>query len=562
MASRNFRRIGRILLCAGLYVFAVACRDVEPSGKEQKMTATKTYGGVYRYALGHEPITLDPALIRGIFALSVVQHVFDGLVQFDADLNVVPSIAHFWKASHDGRIWTFNIRPGVTFHHGREVMAEDFVYSFTRLMHPKTGSPHAGFFEMVQGAKPFIRGEIERIDGLRALDTYTLQIILSQPYAPFIRMLGMAQAKVVPREEVSRLGARFGLQPIGTGPFRFDQWAAGKEIVLEANATYLEGRPFLDQLRYRFFLGTDRQTILPAFQQGALEDTGIPLSLSLPKRQQLIRDARYRFFRKPILATLFLLFNTRESPLSHPQVRRAINLAINHERINRTIRQNRHVQARSVFPPGVRGHNPNLSGYSYDPARARQLLAAAGYPDGKGLPPIALWSSSMTSGTPTVVAEHEAIQDDLQHIGITVELHNAKSWKNFKTNILGKRPRAMYRYAWYADFPDPDNFLFVLFHSKGADNHANYSNPQVDWLLEQARSERDDLQRVGLYRKAEKLIVEEAPIVNLVHYTFERLFQSYVKGIELNALGRPYIPLKKIWLDTSHRALSNRATSP
>lgn len=559
MASPTLRLIGTILLCTGLGLFAMGCRDTEPPGEEPKTTLTNRYGGVYRYALSSEPRTLDPALVRGIYALSEIHQVFDGLVQFDADLNVIPSVAESWKASHDGLIWTFKIRPGVTFHNGREVTAEDFVYSFTRLMHPKTGSPHAWLFELVHGAKPFLQGETESIDGLRALDNYTLQITLSQPYVPFIRMLVVVFAKVVPREEVERLGDQFGRQPIGTGPFRFIDWKAGKEIRLQANEAYFEGRPFLDQLRYRLFLGKDQQEILPAFERGELEDAPIPISITESERQRLVGNSRYRFLRKPILATLFLLFNISDGPLSNPKLRRAINLAINRERLHNTIWQSRYVQARGMIPPGIPGYNPDLPGYPHDPAQARQLLADAGYPEGKGLPPIELWSSMIL--TPTALAEREAIRTDLQQIGLTVELHSDKSWQDFETRMLRKQPNAMYRYAWYADFPDPDNFLFVLFHSQGAHNNTNYNNPQVDRLLEEARSERDELQRLELYRKAEQLIMEDAPMVNLVHYTFERLFQSYVRGIELNALGRPYIPLKKIWLDTTHPNGSKTATS-
>ena len=148
--------------------------------------------------------------------------------------------------------------------------ADDFVYTFTRLLHPRTASPRAWLFERVQGAKEFLAGTAERVEGLQALDAYTLQITLSQPYAPFISILGMVQAQVVPREEVERLGSAFGRQPVGTGPFRFVNWVAGEKITLEANEEYFEGRPFLDHLHYRII--TDRQRALAEFEQGALED--------------------------------------------------------------------------------------------------------------------------------------------------------------------------------------------------------------------------------------------------------------------------------------------------
>jgi peptide/nickel transport system substrate-binding protein/oligopeptide transport system substrate-binding protein len=236
--------------------------------------------------------------------------------------------------------------------------------------------------------------------------------------------------------------------------------------------------------------------------------------------------------------------------LRHPKVRQAINYAIDREAINRTIRQNRFVQARGVLPPGIPGYNPQVAGYEHDLSRAKQLLVEAGYPDGKGLPPLELWSSMRS---PTAVAEHKAIQRDLQQLGLTVTLPPAaESWARFKADVLGKRPGAMYRYAWYADVPDPDNFLSVLFHSQSPSNFANYSNPQVDRLLEQAQREGDYLTRMQLYGQAEVLIMADAPTINLMYYTFEKLFQPYVRGVKLNALGERHIPMKKVWLEKAH----------
>ena len=321
-------------------------------------------------------------------------------------------------------------------------------------------------------------------------------------------------------------------------------WVAGEKITLEANEEYFEGRPFLDHLHYRII--TDRQRAMAEFEQGTLEDTVLPNHQPTPLRS----DARFKFFRKPLLATFFLWLEMRDGPLSNHKVRQAINYAINREAINSTIRQNRLVQARGILPLGMPGYNPDLEGYPYNLAHARQLLVEAGHPEGKDLPPLELWTSATTA---TALQEHEAIKRDLEQLGLKIELFTAESWQHYKTAVLGKRPGAMYRYGWYADFPDPDNFLFPLFHSQSPDNYANYSNPAVDHLLEQARSEGDYLKRIELYRQAEALIMADAPVVNLVYYTYETLFQLYVQGIELNPLGERYISMKKIWLDATPR---------
>ena len=267
--------------------------------------------------------------------------MFDGLVQFDANLNVVPCIAKSWEASRDGLVWTFHLRQGVKFHHGREVHADDFVYTFTRILDPRTASPRAWLFERVQGAAQFRAGAAERVEGLQALDAYTLQITLSQPYAPFITLLGMAQAQVVPREEVQRLGAEFGRRPVGAGPFRFVNWVAGEEITLEANEAYYEGRPFLDRLHYRIMTELPGVSWL-SLRKALFED--VDLTLTSQEGTPLSRDPRFRFVRKPLLATAFLWLNTSHGPLSKRKVRQAINYAIDREAMISTIRQNRQVQ--------------------------------------------------------------------------------------------------------------------------------------------------------------------------------------------------------------------------
>ncbi len=504
------------------------------------------YGGRYRRAVRGEPVTLDPALLSSTFEVMVVQQIFDGLVQFDANLNVVPSLAESWEASSDGLVWTFNLRKGVTFHNGREVVADDVVYSFTRMMDPKNTSRFfKKIFTRVKGINAFLQGQAQRIDGFRALNDYTLQIVFSQPYAPFIRML--AVAKVVPKEEVERLGEGFGRSPVGTGAFRFAAWEPGVAITLNANETYFETRPYLDQIVYRIFPGDDREAILAEFEQGRLEDSIIPVN----QRDRVLNDPRYKKIRQPLFATVFLWMDSREGPLSDPRVRRAINLAIDRSYLVNDLRNGRFPQALGFLPQGMLAHNPKLSGYAYDVAKAKQLLTDAGYPGGKGMPRLELWSSVKS---PTAVAEHEAIKGYLAAIGIPLDLHTADTWKQYKHEILeGKRPGVLFRYAWYPSFPDPDEVLYSLFYSKSDYNRGQYHNSDVDRLLEKGQNEVDDFKRHALYQEAEKLILEDVPTVNLVHYAVEYLIHPYVYGFAPNSLDEHHMPMKTIWLDTAQQ---------
>lgn len=497
-------------------------------------------GGIYRRPLRDDPSTLDPGRASDIYAYTVVNQLFDGLVQFDHHLNPIPAIAGFWEASPDGLTWTFYLRKGVTFHHGREVTADDFVYSFTRLLDPEIKSPAAEYFKYIHGAKAFRNGDTSQVDGLKALDRYTLQIALEKPYTPLLSILAMANAKVVPHEAVDRLGKEFGQRPIGSGPFAFQQWQPNQSITLKAYDHYHEGRPFLDRIVFR--VGQQDDQSLQTFRDGKLEEAMIPSSKLGDLDNPIYR--RYTHLRKPTLHLLYIGFNTRKTPFTNPKVRQAFNYAINKNAIVREIRKGDSNVAKGILPPGMPGYDPSIEGYYYSPKRARELLAEAGYPEGEGLPTIDLWYSTKEETAPR---EMIAYQTDLAAIGVTVTIHRAENWPAFKTMLTAGKP-LMFRLGWHSDIPDPDNFFFPLLYSQSRTNRTFYHNPQLDPMLEAARRETNYLQRVKIYREIERLTLEDANWISQHHRVFESLYQPYVRGVEINSLGAPYIPMKKIWL--------------
>src|SRR5207247_79499 len=288
--------------------------------------------------LGHEPATLDPDRISDIYSRSVSQQMFDGLGQVDPTLAIAPALAQFWKASRDGLTWTFTLRKGVQFHHGREVTADDVVYSFTRILDPRTRSGAADLFSAIKGAREFREGRASAVAGLAALDRHTVQVVLDDAALPFVSVLAVGHAKIVPREIVERDPEGFGQKPIGTGPFRFVRWDRGKEITLAANPA------------------VDPDAILQGVHLG------------------------------------------------------------------------RYALARGILPPGTQGFNPRLGGYGYDPDRARDLLARAGYPEGRGLPPIAVWSSVKRD---EIVRELDEIRRYFAAVGVTIEVHHLTDWPAF-----------------------------------------------------------------------------------------------------------------------------------
>jgi len=514
-----------------------------PEVSAQDLTGANA-GAAYRRPLGHDPKTLDPARISDIYSLSVSQQIFDGLVQFDQTLAIKPALAEFWRASRDGLTWTFDLRKGAKFHHGREVTADDVVYSLTRIVDPKTRSGAADLFLSIKGARQFREGRARTVSGLMALDRNTVQVTLDEALAPFVAVLAVGHAKIVPRDLVEAQGEAFGVHPIGSGPFRFLLWERGKEIVLTANAEYFDGSPKLARLTFRIFPGDQRDAMHDEFLKGGLEDAPLPPRAD---RQALAAAAGHIYVRRPMSSVRFYGFNTRTKPLSDRRVRQAIVHAIDREAIIQNVYFGQHTLARGVLPPGTLGFNTRLAGYPYDPQKARELLAQAGYPGGRGLPPLAIWSSVKRND---VVLEHEQIKRSLAAAGIAVEIHYDTHWASFSKMVdEGKLP--IFLWAWYADVPDPDNFLTKLFHSRSARNFFGYANVVVDDLLASARTAGDPQRRVELYRRAEQLILEDAPIVPFFHHTYERLFQPYVRSVEVNGLGDPYIPFRKIWLERS-----------
>jgi peptide/nickel transport system substrate-binding protein/oligopeptide transport system substrate-binding protein len=471
----------------------------------------------------------------------VGQQLFDGLVQFDQTLSITPALANFWMASRDGLTWTFTLRKGVKFHHGREVTADDVVYSFTRLVDPRIRSGASDHLMGILGAPEFREGRSQQIAGLVALDRYTVRVTLTEAPVPFVSVLAVGQAKIVPRELVEQQGDSFGTQPVGTGPFRFVRWDRGKEIVLAPNLDYFDGPPKLSRLVFRIFPGGGNERAFAEFHAGALEDSPVPLK----DYRRVIASQAYQYVRRPIFALRHYGVNTRVKPLDDRRVRQALVHAIDREALVSEIWLGRYSFAKGILPPGTLGFNPKLRGYSYDPARARDLLAQAGYPGGRGLPPIVIWSSVRSE---EMIREHERIVRDLEAVGITAEFQYNTDWPSF-SRAMQERKFPIYLRAWFADVPDPENFLVKLFHSTSPFNYGGYANPAVDALLDKARAEMDMPRRAETYRRAEETILEDAAVIPVWHHTYERLFQSYVKGVEVSGLGDPYIPFRKVWLE-------------
>ena len=528
-------RTSLIFFC--LFIFFCHCPTLFAQRREPEVP---NRGGTYKRALEFNPKTLDPALSTDTYAVTITQQLFDGLVQFDKDLNVIPAIAKSWKISSDGLTYTFYLREGVKFHNGREVTADDLIYSFTRIINPKTNSPAAHLLEQVLGFREFQEGSANHVKGFHAAGKYVFEIRLLESYSPFLSVLGMNKFKILPKEEVERSKEDFGRFPIGTGPFRFVSMKEGEEIILQANQDYFEGRPYLDKIVFRIFHGSPLEDIFKSFMEGNLDETPLPFrEFRDPERLK-----RFTVLRKPLLSLRFYGMQIRTHPFDNKKLRQAINFAINKTQIDQEAFHGMDSITDRIIPLGMPGSSPTKILYPHNPTRAKELLAEAGYPEGRGLPPLEFWSASKAEMTQR---ELEVVTSNLARIGIHLQVRYETNWKKFEEMLVSYQT-PMFRYAWYADIPDPDNFLGILFHSRSRYDFTGYKRPDLDQILDSAKRDVNPLERVGLYRKAEQIVLDDAVIVPTINHVFQQAYQPNIRGVEINALGGPYVPMKKIWI--------------
>jgi len=518
-----FRLTLQLLLVALLTLSAAWEKQAVASGNDTPPT-----DNVYRLSLTDNPRTLDPAHFTGVDSEGVARRIFNGLVKFDSHLNAVPDLAQNWETSNDGRVYTFHLRTGVRFHNGRELTANDVRFSYERLLRKKTASHRAWVVAAIAGATAMRSGKADTLAGLTTPDTYTVVLALKEPFAPFLSHLAMAHAAIVPREEIEKPGPRFGRRPVGTGPFRFKRWDDNNVIELTRNDDYFLGPARLSGIRFRII----KEPIV-AYQEyyaGNLEHCAVPegyyeKTVSGPRKDELRVT--------PTLSTYYLGIMMPRSPLGeNPHLRRALNYAIDRQYLCRKILGGSHTPARGLIPPGLPSYNQHLSGYTFDPQRARQELRKAGYGARNPSPVFTLYFRSKPP-TPRIA---QAIQTDLKRAGIRVELH-ARDLGALKDAVSKGRPDLFYL-SWIADFPDADNFL-QLFNSARqgpAGNRVRYANPDVDALLAKVRKTADPQARILLYRKIEQQIVNDAPWVFISHKQTQLLLKPYVRNFRLTAM--------------------------
>ncbi|WP_419699780.1 ABC transporter substrate-binding protein [Mucilaginibacter sp. NFX135] len=534
-----------LLLFSVLFIQFIACNN----------TAIDSGKTVFNINLEEGLTSLDPAFCRNHYTIWMDNQVFNGLVQINDSLKVIPCIAKSWDVSADGLLYTFHLRNDVYFHDdphfaggvGCKAVASDFVYSFGRLIDPKVASSGSWIFS----------DKVDDKNSFTALNDSTFSIRLKQPFAPFLSMLTAQYCSVVPKEVVEFYGKDFRSHPVGTGPFKFKYWKEGEVLVLLKNEKYWEKDskgnrlPYLDAVKASFI--ADKQTSFLEFIKKKLDFLndidGSYRDDILTKSGKVTQKYKGKFVLNtaPYLNTMYLgilvdsnLAIVKKSPLKILKVRQAINYAIDRQKMMKYLRNSMGTPGYAGFiPEGMPGFSKNVKGYTYDPEKARQLLAEAGFPDGKNLPEISL---ATTVGYRSLI---EYVQGQLDRIGIktNVEITQGASLRE----LVSKNGINFFYGQWIADYPDGENYLSV-FYSKNkipfGPNYTGFNNKKFDALFEQTYHEKNDAARYALYQEMDSLVMEQSPVVVLYYDKLVNLYQNNISGYSLN--GQNLLVLKRV----------------
>jgi oligopeptide transport system substrate-binding protein len=511
---------------------------------------------VFRYNEFSNITSLDPAFAKDQANIWACNQLYNGLLQLDDQLHIHSCIAKEWEIDSSGTTYVFHLRTDVFFHDhaafpggkGRPVNARDFVYSFNRIMDPGLASPGSWVFSKV--------ARTENGYDFSAVDDSTFRIRLDEPFPPFAGILTMIYCSVVPEEVITNPGNEFRRNPVGTGPFRFNNWKENVKLVLTKNDRYFEfdqenRLPYLDGVAVTFLI--DKQSAFLEFVKGNLDFiSGLDQSY---KDELLTRDGRLRakyqgrfiMLTQPYLNTEYLgiLVDTtidivKNSPLRHKKIRQAINHGFDREKMIRYLRNNiGYPGLCGIIPPGLPAFDSSIVAYDYNPSKARQLIREAGYGDREEIPEITLHT------TAEYVDLFKYLQHQLEDIGlkINIEVNPAATLMQMKAYSKIN----FFRASWIADYPDEENYL-SLFTSKNlapaGPNYTRFQNAVYDSLYEKSqRTIRED-ERNNLYRQMNQVMMDESPVVILYYDQVLRFTQKNILDLGTNPLN--LLSLKRV----------------
>jgi ABC-type transport system substrate-binding protein len=456
--------------------------------------------------------SMDPAYVTGVLESYVVMNIYAALVQWaPGTTDIVPDLAASWDISPDGLSYTFHLRKGVQFHKGYgEVTAEDVKYSYDRILDPKTGAYLAKNYKMIKEVK--------------AVDKYTVQFILSEPYAPLLmRLTAFKAGGIVPKAAVEKYGKKFGMNPVGAGPFEWVKGTPRGDMVLKAFDQYYAGKAKVDKIVYPHIV--DATTAYVAFEAGDLDLVNVQDSEIYKKYKA---DPKIELQTKPGLNINYLVMNTRDKPFSDIKVRQAVAHAINKKALIETVLEGLATPLTGPIPSGCDYYTSEVASYPYDPAKAKALLKEAGYPNGFETTLYTfIWGPAVDVVT--------AIQGMLAEVGIKAKIQADEPSANFEKVWTGNTPIAFFRLTRSSE---PNAYLQTQLHPESFPqwNFGHYKNPQVTGLMKQGMATSDKAKRKDIYNKLQKIIMDELPNVWLYSDNVSVAYHPYVKGFKLDPL--------------------------
>jgi peptide/nickel transport system substrate-binding protein len=506
------------------------------------MLATPSHGGkILTSTVLWQDVTFDPIYTTAATLGYMARAVHQKLVSYGEGAELQPELAERWEVLEQGLHYRFHLRKGVRFHNGREVEALDVYASLLRLLLPENRSPSSWILRNVRGADEVLNGKTRELTGVVVTDRHTIEFHLEEPIAFFLSLLSMHECAIVAREDASDR-ERMRLRPSGAGPFRIEEVVEGERVRLVRNHTYwVPDEPLLDELTFRLDLRSTRE-VSDAFLRGELDIAhGIPLNVV----SKIRNDANYApyLLTQIQLHTSYLGYDSSTAPFDRVEVRQAVNYAINRPRINDEVFGGLGLVAEGLLPPGLIGFDSGLRGYMHDPERARGLLKQAGYANGFEVE-YRTWDSDEFYNS----KQMPLIIDDLEAVGIHVKVtrHSATD-----ARLALQKPGHgnIFCGNWYADFPDPDNFFFIFFHSHSqAVKGLNYHRQDLDEQIERARRSGDARDRAAIYRKLDERIMREAPIATLFHERLFVLHKPQVRGVR-TSLVTPAVRYHDVWCE-------------
>ena len=463
-----------------------------------------------------DPPTLDPHLTTDATSAQVIVEIFGGLVTIDRNLDVVPDLAESWDISADGRVYTFRIRPDAVFHDGKPVTAEDVRWSLERVTDPLTEAPNVDqYLGDIVGVDAKLAGDVLEISGVQVINGRTIEITIDASKSFFLAKMTYPTAFVLDRENIEANPKNWFRKPNGTGPFKMTEYKVGETLILSRHDAYHLGPAKVAEVEMILSGGTS----MLMYENDEIDIAGVGLA-DLDRLLEPSHNLNAELTRAaPSFSVQYIGLNVNEPPLDDVKVRQALNLAIDKREIATIVLGDQVVPAKGILPPGFPGFSESVSGYEFDPIKAKQLLLESKYGnDLDNLPPITIttpgsFGANVSLDMEVVLAMWE------KNLGITTEFQQTEFATFLKD--LNKRRFQMFDIGWIADYPDPENFLDILFYSDSSNNHTNYNNPEVDALLEKARVETDETLRFSIYNDVEQTILDDAPWIPL-WYSGER----------------------------------------